>query len=75
MGAAATPSSSERFADVTALLQMPTILWHIDSEQLYLIDADERQHIHTLQEEERHDNAHHLVQAQSWHLGRVRAGV
>jgi hypothetical protein len=60
-----------RVADLTALPQMPTILWHIDSEQLYVIDADARQHIHTLQEEERHDHAHHLGQAQSWHLGRV----
>ena len=44
-------SSLARVADLTALLQMPTILWYLGSEPWYRIDADERQHICTSKEE------------------------
>jgi hypothetical protein len=44
-------SSLVRVADLTALPQMPTILWYLESEPWYRIDADERQHICTSKEE------------------------
>src|SRR5687767_7513645 len=40
-----------RFADLTVLPQMPTILWHLESEPWYRLDADECQHIRTSKEE------------------------
>jgi hypothetical protein len=44
-------SSFARVVDLTALLQMPTILWYLESEPWYRIDADARQHICTSKEE------------------------
>jgi hypothetical protein len=41
-----------RVADLTALLQMPTILWYLESEPWYRLEADERQHICTSKEEQ-----------------------
>jgi hypothetical protein len=43
--------SSARWEALTALPQMPTLLWHIDAEQWHSIDADERQNVRTSQEE------------------------